>query len=774
VLVALLVLAAAWLHTGLGRQWVVGRIASYAPASGLSVEVGRIEGSVLWSATLRDVKLRDAKGRLFLEVPVVDLNWRPLKFFFTGLDVRHLVLHRGTLYARPELLPGDPEAPILPDFDIRVDRLVVDDLKVARGLLGDERMVDFRARADVRDGRVLLDASGALGGGDTLKALVDAYPDGNRFDLDLDYRAPAGGLLATLTGAEADSRARIVGDGTWRAWDGSFLVTQGGVHIAAFKLRNRRGTYSIVGQARPEGYLTGLPAAALGKVVSLAAVGTLENSAVAGTFALRGRGVTLDAEGAANLNDNTFDSMKARVVLLDSELFGPGASFRDAVARATFDGPFRRVTAPIELTVREMDLGGTVFTGFAERGTVSYDGARWTLPLDATVERITSGNALIDPRLVRGTLRGLLVLADERLTSDNLSLRFPGLAANLTPARRHHPRRLCARRPGRGARAGAREPRHRRRRGQDPVQDRQRRAVDAAGELQRSHAAGDQRHAGQLSPAATSASTAGCCSARAGRSRSTARGSPRASSAWRSTAGSRTGAPRWPAAGGTSTTGRSRSRRRLPMTGRARRWCSPIPIPRRAARRARRARADADGFRIETEGQSTLGPVRRARQPDDARERTDPAHDPAARRVADHGHRRADSRRWRRCGNLAAGGRRARRHDRPRPARRRAGVRHRAHRRKRELRRDDPAGDQRGHDRRPRHVRRGQLDVNGSARGAGISYGTLFIGRFAGPCRGHRWPGHVPGLAHRARGTRFALQLAGDAHARSHRGRRAR
>ncbi len=433
VLLLLVALAVAWLHTGSGRSWIAERIAAYAPASGLQVSVGRIEGSVLWSATLHDVKLRDAKGALFLEVPEVDLNWRPIKFFFTGLDVRHLVLHRGTLYRVPELNPGDPEAPILPNFDIRVDRFVVDDLTIAEGLLGEQRMIDFRARADVRDGRVLLDADGAFGeGGDTLKALVDAQPDRNKFDIDLDYRAPKGGVLATLVGAQADTRARIVGDGTWQAWNGSFVVTQGGVHIGAFRLSNRQGTYRIVGQARPEGYLTGLPAAALGEVVSLAAIGTLENSVVDGSFALRGRGVSLDAEGAADLNDNAFDGLQTELVLLDADLFGPGLTFRDAVIRATFDGPFRGFTAPLEFTVGEADLGGTVFRRFVQRGTVTYDGTRWTLPLDASVERIAMGNSLIDPRLVRGTLRGTVVLTDGRLTSDDLQLRFPGLAANLT------------------------------------------------------------------------------------------------------------------------------------------------------------------------------------------------------------------------------------------------------------------------------------------------------------------------------------------------------
>src|SRR5690606_34480155 len=116
---------------------------------------------------------------------------------------------------------GDPDAPMLPNFDIRVDRFVVNDLRIAEGLLGEERLINFQARADVRDGRVLLDADGQFGGGDRLSALIDAYPDGDRFDIDVDYRAPVGGLLATLMGAEDDVRARIVGQGDWDAWNGA-------------------------------------------------------------------------------------------------------------------------------------------------------------------------------------------------------------------------------------------------------------------------------------------------------------------------------------------------------------------------------------------------------------------------------------------------------------------------------------------------------------------------------------------------------------------------
>ena len=435
VMVALLVMfaaAIAWLHTNSGRDFVVDRIARVAPASGLTIEVGRIEGSVLWSATLHDVKFRDANNRLFLEVPEIDLNWRPLKFFVTGLDVRHLVLHGGTLYAAPELVPGDPEAPILPDFDIRVDRFVVDDLKVAEGVLGEERVIDFQARADVRDGRVLLDADGQFGGGDELEVLIDADPDGDRFDLDLDYRAPAGGLLAALVGAEESMTARLVGNGGWQRWEGGLVVKHGRANLAALKLYAREGIYKVVGQARPGSFVSGLPAAALGPVVSLAGVGTLDDSVLDGTLAVRGRGVSFDGEGALDLGDNAFDDFETRLVLLDAELFGPGLTFRDAVVRATFDGPFREFTAPLQLSVREADFGGTVFTGLVQRGTLSYNGTRWLLPLDMAVRRVTSGNALIDPRLVDGRLRGTITLADNQLRSDDLELRFPGLTADLT------------------------------------------------------------------------------------------------------------------------------------------------------------------------------------------------------------------------------------------------------------------------------------------------------------------------------------------------------
>jgi translocation and assembly module TamB len=431
LLTALLLALVVFLHTPPGRQFLLNQIASYAPASGLSVEVGGIEGSVLWSATFTDVRLRDANDVLFLEVPEVDLGWRPLKWFFTGLDVRHLVLHDGTLHAIPELLPGDPDAPILPDFDIRVDRFVIDNLTVAEGIMGEERVIRFRSRADIRRGHVLLEANGELGGGDQFALLAEAEPDGDIFDLDLDWVAPAGGFLATLVGAEETVVVALEGDGSWSAWAGSLVARQGEDPLLDFDIYNDSGQYRLVGQAFPGDFVEGLTARALGPQVAFTASGTLEHSALEGSFAMRARGFNLDGGGTIDLADNAFDDVLLDAELLDPVLFGTGVALEDTLLSARLDGPFAEVKAPHHLTVGRLVAGTIVLTDLVQQGTLRREGARFVVPLDAGVGRVVSGASLFDPRLVGGRVGGTLALTGRRLSSDDLAMDFPGLVARL-------------------------------------------------------------------------------------------------------------------------------------------------------------------------------------------------------------------------------------------------------------------------------------------------------------------------------------------------------
>ncbi|WP_052768817.1 translocation/assembly module TamB domain-containing protein [Aurantiacibacter marinus] len=428
---ALVILFVGFLHTPPGRQFIVDQISQVAPASGLSVEVGEIEGSVLWSATLKDVKFRDANDTLFLEVPLIDLNWRPYKWFTSGLDVRHLVLTDGTLYAAPELIAGDPDAPVLPDFDIRIDRFAIVNLTVAEGLLGEERTVDFAAETNIRDGLVYLDAGGEFGGGDVFKALVHAEPDGDRFDLDLDWQAPRDGFLAAMVGAQSDLSVQLKGDGTWTSWEGELDAVQGGADLLDFDIYNDGGQYRIVGRARPGTYVEGLPARALGETVMLTASGTLEDSVLEGDFVLRASGVNADGAGAIDLANNSFDNVRLAAQLLDPTLFSEDVALNGANLEATLNGAFRDLTVPHRLNVAEIDASGIIVSGVTQNGTLAYDGTRFTVPVDAGIARIVSGNALFDPRLVNGTVGGTLVYAGSELLSDNLAVNFSGLEAQL-------------------------------------------------------------------------------------------------------------------------------------------------------------------------------------------------------------------------------------------------------------------------------------------------------------------------------------------------------
>lgn len=431
VLAALLLVLVAALHTAPGRQFLLDQVSSYAPASGLQVTAGDIEGSVLWSATFTDVEMRDADGVLFLEVPRVDLNWRPWKWFFSGLDLRHLVLSDGTLHAMPHLLPGDPEAPILPDFDIRVGRFVIEDLRVDAGVLGQERLVQLRARADVRAGRVLIDAEGAFDGADTFAALVDAAPDRDIFDLDLDWQAPAGGFLAGLAGAEQDMAVRLAGAGSWTRWDGTMQAQQGGAQLLDLALSNRAGRYRVAGQAYPLDNVSGLAARALGRAVGVSASGVLADSVLDGSFKLRSAAVALDGAGAVDLADNTFEGLAIDATLRDPGLFGTGVSLTDARLTGQLDGPFATARLEHTLTIGRAQAGTVSFAGVVQRGTVQRRAGGFVVPVDARVARVTSGAALFDPRLVGGTLGGTLVLDGSRLSGEALAVRFPGLTGQL-------------------------------------------------------------------------------------------------------------------------------------------------------------------------------------------------------------------------------------------------------------------------------------------------------------------------------------------------------
>ncbi|BDI60447.1 translocation/assembly module TamB domain-containing protein [Qipengyuania nanhaisediminis] len=437
IIVTPFVLIALFLSTPIGKRFITDQIAAVSPASGLRFEVGRIEGDIYGRSTLHDVTVMDPEG-VFLTIPEVELDWRPLSWITSGIDVRELTARRGTLERLPELLPGDPDAPVLPDFDIRVDRFVIDNLTLAAGLAGDEEQrVDLAARVDIRSGRALVDAEGTFGREDRLDLLLDAEPDGDRFDLALDIAAASDGPTVALAGLDKAYRIWIEGDGSWSDWDGHALVTrQDGdtrERVAGFRLANDAGRYSAIGQVSPELEAGSLPARAIGSALSLVVEGTLEQSVFDGAIAAVSPALNLRGRGAVDLAGNTVEDFDITGRLRDPGLFGESFALEGARFSASVTGPFRDLVIAHDIDVATLvAAGGVSVDGLAQQGTATFDGETWRVPLDLRAARVTTGNAFADPRLVDGTLSGLLTYSGGRIEADNARLAFDGLGAQLS------------------------------------------------------------------------------------------------------------------------------------------------------------------------------------------------------------------------------------------------------------------------------------------------------------------------------------------------------
>ncbi len=438
ILVAPFLLAAIFFATPIGKRFIADQIAAVAPASGLRFTVGRIEGDLYGQATLRKVVVSDAKGA-FLTIPEVQLDWRPLNWLWSGLDIRELTARRGRLTRLPELLPGDPDAPLLPDFDIRVDKLVIDDLVIAKGLAtGRDERADVTAKIDIREGRALVDAKARLGAEDRVTVLLDAQPDGDRFELEGDYRAPAGGVLAGLASFEAGYAGRIIGDGTWARWRGAMVTrrigTDGAPPVAAFQISNDAGKYGVLGQLRSGLTRDTITGRALGETTSLAASFTLENSVVEGRAAAVSSAIDARAGGVVNLADNVVDGARVRLALRDPDLFGTSLRLEGGTLAANLNGAFDDLAIKHEIAVAKLTAPGVTATGLAQDGSARIENSVLSLPLALTAQRVTTGNAFADPRLVKGRASGLLTydFARQYLAADAAKITFPGLEGTLS------------------------------------------------------------------------------------------------------------------------------------------------------------------------------------------------------------------------------------------------------------------------------------------------------------------------------------------------------
>ncbi|MES2059019.1 MAG: hypothetical protein V4564_23970, partial [Pseudomonadota bacterium] len=261
-LVLLLALLIVGLNTSPGRRLVANFLGGYTTESGLNIKVGRIDGSIYGAMILTDVRVSDPKG-IFLTSPRIDVDWRPFAFAGNHVDVRSATTRLVTVQRSPELKPGDPNAPLLPDLAIDIGRLKIDRLVLAKAVSGATHIVSIDGVAHIADARAQVTANAValtgqgIAGGDRLALKLDAAPAQNKLDLDAKVQAPAGGLVASMAGLTAPLDFTLSGAGSWKAWTGKAIGTLGGQPFANLSLAANDGTFKIRGTAQPALYVAG-------------------------------------------------------------------------------------------------------------------------------------------------------------------------------------------------------------------------------------------------------------------------------------------------------------------------------------------------------------------------------------------------------------------------------------------------------------------------------------------------------------------------------------
>ncbi|MFV0297112.1 MAG: hypothetical protein ACK5JT_13440, partial [Hyphomicrobiaceae bacterium] len=245
--------------TSWGQNRLVQLGASFASDANTRIEIGTVEGSLLSSATLDSIEMRDAKGA-WLRIEGVALDWRPMALLSGTIQVDKLHVAKVDVLRLPEGAAGQDEKPAAsPDGKGGLPRLppiALGDLRI--GLLhlrdtlpsGDTRLKIVASvlpdrSSDRLDGKLsIVRIDGHEG---HVAAKIGYSADQQRVSVHVDASEPDGGLVATLLGLP-DKPAfmlNVSGDGPLDDWHGR-IAAHGGEQ---FKL-DGTATISRNGQGR--------------------------------------------------------------------------------------------------------------------------------------------------------------------------------------------------------------------------------------------------------------------------------------------------------------------------------------------------------------------------------------------------------------------------------------------------------------------------------------------------------------------------------------------
>ena len=430
-LLLLLAVGLVLLDTSPGHRWIADRIAEVETTSGMSIRIGRIEGSIFGESRLRNVAVSDPQG-VFLTSPEIKLDWTPAAWLTNKLSIDELSAERVTLHRLPKLRPTRRRGPILPDFDIHIGELAIERLDVRPAVTGRAQSGKIYGSADIRSGRAMIELQAATSGGDRLLAMLDAEPDRDRFDIDVRARSPANGLLPALIGSKRPLNLTIAGDGTWRRWRGRAAMDLSGRPTVRLTLGADGGRYRLAGRLAIAQFLKGKLMRLTAPVVQVRGDGRLQDNILDGQLTLGGPALRAVARGALDLAENRYRDLRLGIDLLRPRALFPNMTGRNVRMVWTLDGPFATADYSYRLTSPNVKFDDTGFVDVRAEGRGRLSPWPMRVPLRLSARAITGVGDVAGAILANPRLEGMLSITPKLVRGDDLRLTSSKLSGRLS------------------------------------------------------------------------------------------------------------------------------------------------------------------------------------------------------------------------------------------------------------------------------------------------------------------------------------------------------
>lgn len=437
IIVALIALVVFGINTGPGRSFVAEQIEALEFENGMKIGIEGIDGSLYSAMTVRGLTISDPKG-VFASAPAIEVDWRPFAFVRSHIDVRSLTAKTVVLERLPEFNETEPtDDPLLPDYDIDIGLLRIDQFVAEAPVSGERRVASLNGEVHIADAHAQMTLNGATiagqgrAGGDRIALVLDAVPDDNKLDLNLDLSAPTDGVIASLAGLTEPLAVKLSGKGDWAQWDGQVNAVLGGEDLADLAIKARDGAFTLIGPARLARFAPPSTAALLGDETNIDITGQLGERAATIEGRVFSDAFNLTANGAIDLSDNSFDNFKAAFVLLKPSALAPNLRGRGLRAMLTLDGAFATPLVNYDINAAEIVMNDMGVQNLRAQGVARVDTGSMILPVSATASRITGLDTVAGGTLENIRLDGDIAIDGARILSDNMRLRSDRIDAKL-------------------------------------------------------------------------------------------------------------------------------------------------------------------------------------------------------------------------------------------------------------------------------------------------------------------------------------------------------